>query len=99
MATEKNEVRYLPNSQVVVISYHDLVKGADLSASIEAAYGFDGLGLITVSDVPNVRELRQQLLPLGKRYASVCHRLDIDALLLFLDRYLSKDRKDIIDLI
>ncbi len=41
---------------------------ADLSASIEAAFGFDGLGILVVRGVPNFAELRGKLLPLAHRY-------------------------------
>jgi len=54
---------------VVEISYEDLLAGVDLSDSIAKAYGFDGIGLLTVSGVPGLLEARGNLLPLGRRFA------------------------------
>eukprot|EP01111_Echinosteliopsis_oligospora_P015999 TRINITY_DN6510_c0_g1_i1.p1 TRINITY_DN6510_c0_g1~~TRINITY_DN6510_c0_g1_i1.p1 ORF type:complete len:378 (-),score=86.83 TRINITY_DN6510_c0_g1_i1:16-1149(-) len=73
-----NVVEYLPvvendphPGQVVVISYEQLVRGDDISASVEAAFGFNGLGLITVSGVPEFTTLRSRLLPLSKKFAEL----------------------------
>ena len=49
----------------VEIAYADLERGADLSAAIEAAFGVDGLGILTVSGVPELAEARGELLPLA----------------------------------
>jgi isopenicillin N synthase-like dioxygenase len=54
---------------VVDVDYSDLVAGKDLGHSIEEAYVFDGLGLLTVSNVPNVLEKRKDLLMLAREYA------------------------------
>lgn len=54
---------------VVEISYQDLVAGVDLSESIAQAYGFNGIGLLTVSGVPGLLDARANLLPLGRRFA------------------------------
>jgi hypothetical protein len=43
------------------------VDDRDLSASIEAAYGPQGLGILIVEDIPGVQELRRNLLPLGRK--------------------------------
>jgi len=69
-------VEYLPardgaSMRVVVIKYESLVKGEDLSESIEAAFGYDGLGLLAVSGVPQVSEIRQNFLPYGKKIADL----------------------------
>lgn len=61
------DVKYLPNTNVVVLDYNDLVAEKDLTASIAAAYGFEGLGLLAVSNVPGVKEKRQALLPLAHK--------------------------------
>ena len=54
------------------IRYEDLVSGpVDLSPLIEAAFGKDGLGLLSVSGVPGVQERRQALLPLAWRFAAL----------------------------
>jgi isopenicillin N synthase-like dioxygenase len=58
-------------ARVVVVKYESLVAGEDLSDAIAAAYGFDGLGLLAVSGVPNLTALRQNLLPLAKRFAEL----------------------------
>jgi hypothetical protein len=41
----------------------------DLSAAIEEAYGFNGLGILAVRGVPNFMQLRGELLPLIHKYA------------------------------
>lgn len=54
------------NVKPVVISYSELCNpDADLKAKIEEGFGYAGLGLILVSGVPNLLELRKQLLPMG----------------------------------
>lgn len=54
----------------VELRYEDLTReGADLSPLIEAAFGDDGLGILTVSGVPGVAERRRALLPLARRFA------------------------------
>jgi isopenicillin N synthase-like dioxygenase len=59
------------NVKPVVISYADLCNpDADLKAKIEEGFGFAGLGLILVSGIPNLVELREKLLPLGSVLAS-----------------------------
>eukprot|EP00029_Vermamoeba_vermiformis_P002528 TRINITY_DN12905_c0_g1_i1.p1 TRINITY_DN12905_c0_g1~~TRINITY_DN12905_c0_g1_i1.p1 ORF type:complete len:384 (+),score=113.56 TRINITY_DN12905_c0_g1_i1:40-1152(+) len=68
----KRPVQFLQNSQVVVLDYTDLLDdNVDLSESFETAYGFDGLGILTVRGVPNVKELRQSLLPLAHKFANL----------------------------
>ena len=64
-------IRYTaPDSGVVSISYPDLLRSdVDLSASIAAAFGSDGIGLLTVSDIPSYPEKRDALLPLAARFA------------------------------
>ncbi len=56
-------------ADVVEIPYEDLAAGKDLSHLIAQAYGFDGIGLLTVSGVPGLLEARANLLPLGRRFA------------------------------
>ena len=55
----------------VEIAYADLERGADLSAAIEAAFGVDGLGILTVSGVPELAEARGELLPLASAFAAL----------------------------
>lgn len=50
----------------VIIPYASLADpSANLGAQIEEGFGYAGLGLILVSGVPNLLELREKLLPLG----------------------------------
>lgn len=55
----------------VCIDYADLIAGKSLRAEIEEAYGFDGLGLLTVKNVPGVIAARKQLLPLAQEFAQL----------------------------
>ena len=58
-------------SPVVSVSYSDLTReDVDLSASISAAFGPEGLGLLVVSSIPSYPALRSALLPLA---ASIAH--------------------------
>ena len=59
------------SSTVVTLDYNDLVAGVDLSDLIERAYGYDGLGVLTVKNVPSWLETRQKLLPLAQRFATL----------------------------
>ena len=69
--SEAAQAKRLPNSPVVVISYDDLIQERDISASIREAFGYDGLGLITVSDVPGFAKARMDLLPLAFKFANL----------------------------
>jgi hypothetical protein len=56
----------------VKIPYETLIsKDADLSAQIEEAFGFKGLGLIVITGIPNFVELRKRCLPLGTAVAGL----------------------------
>ena len=44
------------------------------SEPLEAAYGFEGLGILAVRGVPRLRVLRQNLLPLAAKYAALLYR-------------------------
>lgn len=52
-----------------MIEYNDLLNGKDLGKEIEKAFGFEGLGLITIRNVPGVEELRKKCLPLAHEFA------------------------------
>jgi hypothetical protein len=52
---------------IVQIPYEKLLSGADLSKEIETAYGYDGLGILTVSGIPKLMELRSRLIPLARK--------------------------------
>lgn len=56
-------------AEVVILDYHDLVERKDLSHEIEKAFGKDGIGLLTVKNVPEMSRLRENLLPLARRFA------------------------------
>lgn len=55
------------SAEAVCLDYHDLVSGKDLSAEIERAYGYDGLGILTVKNIPELVQKKMQLLPLAWR--------------------------------
>ena len=54
---------------IVVLDYNDLINGIDLSDKIRKAYGVDGIGLLTVKNVPGLTEARSRLLPLAQKFA------------------------------
>ncbi|XP_058111616.1 uncharacterized protein LOC131254917 isoform X3 [Magnolia sinica] len=59
-----------PTLRTVTISYSELQdKDGDLSMKIENGFGPDGLGIISISDVPGFSLLRQNLLHLSPRLA------------------------------
>ncbi|KAF8407012.1 hypothetical protein HHK36_006134 [Tetracentron sinense] len=61
-----------PTLQTVKISYSELKdKDADLSLKIEHGFGPNGLGILSISDVPGFSSLRQNLLHLSPRLASL----------------------------
>ncbi|XP_058111595.1 uncharacterized protein LOC131254899 isoform X2 [Magnolia sinica] len=61
-----------PTLRTVTISYSELQdKDGDLSMKIENGFGPNGLGIISVSDVPGFPLLRQNLLRLSPRLASL----------------------------
>ena len=41
-----------PRPELVQLSYDEITSGADHSAAIAAAYGYGGLGILTVTSVP-----------------------------------------------
>eukprot|EP01116_Phalansterium_solitarium_P020949 TRINITY_DN6359_c0_g3_i1.p1 TRINITY_DN6359_c0_g3~~TRINITY_DN6359_c0_g3_i1.p1 ORF type:complete len:267 (-),score=63.14 TRINITY_DN6359_c0_g3_i1:347-1147(-) len=62
----------MASADVVVLEYADLIDHSkDLSAAIEKAYGYDGLGILVVRGVPNFASLRQDLLPLARKFANL----------------------------
>lgn len=65
MAT--NEVAQKHHS-LVILDYNDLVNGVDVSNEIEKAYGFDGLGILAVKNVPNLSKVRGEALPMAHTY-------------------------------
>ncbi|KAF9617236.1 hypothetical protein IFM89_035180 [Coptis chinensis] len=58
--------------QTVTIPYSELQdKNADLSMKIEEGFGPNGLGILSISDVPGFSSLRSNLLHLSSRLASL----------------------------
>jgi isopenicillin N synthase-like dioxygenase len=60
---------------VPVVRFEDLVSHADLSAQIEAAFGYDGMGILAVSGVPELDAKRMTLLPLAFQFANLPERV------------------------
>lgn len=57
---------------IVTIDYNDLINdNVSLISNISEAYGYDGLGILTVSNIPNLNELRMKLLPLARKFADL----------------------------
>ncbi|TMW55121.1 hypothetical protein Poli38472_013883 [Pythium oligandrum] len=56
---------------VPVVSYQDLVEKADLGDKIEAAFGYEGMGILAVSGVPQLDPKRMELLPLAFKFANL----------------------------
>ena len=57
---------------MLVVPYAQVADaGADLSATVEAAYGPNGLGVLAVRGVPGYPALRAALLPLASRLAGL----------------------------
>jgi len=62
----------MADGKVVELSYDELTDPAsNLSDRIAAAYGKEGLGILSVSGVPKVAELRARLLPLASKLAAL----------------------------
>lgn len=65
----------MTSRNVPVVSYSDLVNKADLSAAVEEAFGYEGMGILCVSGVPELDPKRNALLPLAFKYdtkAKIC---------------------------
>ncbi|KAM7509467.1 hypothetical protein LguiA_019920 [Lonicera macranthoides] len=69
----QEQLRWL-HWQIVTMPDSDIVieeKDADLSAKIEEGFGPNGLGILSISNVPGYSSLRQNLLHLSPRLASL----------------------------
>lgn len=66
--------------EVPCVDYLDLKNESNLSLVIEKAYGADGLGILAVSNVPQIERLREKLLPLAFKYVRVIFSDDTNAL-------------------
>jgi len=58
-------------ANVVTLEYSDLVQGKDLTAEIERAFSYEGLGILAVLNVPSLGEKRAALLPLARSFAEL----------------------------
>ncbi|KAJ8525235.1 hypothetical protein ON010_g15879 [Phytophthora cinnamomi] len=56
---------------VPVVAYEDLVAKRDLSAVVEEAFGYEGMGILVVSGVPELGAKRSDLLPLAFAFAQL----------------------------
>lgn len=54
---------------IVTLNFDDLVNDVDLSDLIEQAFGWDGIGLLTVKNIPDLSTLRSRLLPLAREFS------------------------------
>lgn len=61
----------IKKADVVELDYNDLLNEVDLSKEIEKAFGFDGVGALTVKNVPGFVEARKALLPLSYKFANL----------------------------
>lgn len=63
----------MAGSDVVCLDYSDLVsaEGVDLTGEIGRAFGVDGLGILTVKNVPGFMDAREALLPLARDFAAL----------------------------
>ncbi|PPD93511.1 hypothetical protein GOBAR_DD09540 [Gossypium barbadense] len=62
----------LPTLRTVTIPYYELKdKDADLSLKIEEGFGPNGLGILSITDVPEFPSLRRNLLCLSSRLAAL----------------------------
>ena len=59
------------SAATVTLDYNDLINGTNLIDKISEAYGYDGLGILTVSNVPSLNESRMKLLPLARKFANL----------------------------
>ncbi|GLD99924.1 hypothetical protein PINS_up008652 [Pythium insidiosum] len=59
------------SADVPVVAFADLVAKKDLSQQIEAAFGYDGMGILAVSGVPELDAKRMDLLPLAFKFANL----------------------------
>jgi isopenicillin N synthase-like dioxygenase len=67
----RRRLSILSHRAPICLDYADLVAGKCVRAEIEEAYGFDGLGLLTVKNVPGVASARRALLPLSQEFAQL----------------------------
>ena len=54
---------------IVTIEYGQLLSTEDLGSKIEEAFGFTGLGILLVRNIPQYCENRKKLLPLARQFA------------------------------
>ena len=54
------------NNNIISVSYNDLISSKDITKLIKQAYGLNGLGIILVTDYPNLGEKKTKLLKLSQ---------------------------------
>jgi hypothetical protein len=59
--------RVAEDDAIVCLDYAALLRGDELSAEIDRAFGASGLGILTVRGIPGLNELRMGTLPLIRR--------------------------------
>lgn len=60
----------MSNQVIVELDYKDLINDkVDLKEEISTAFGVDGVGVLTVKNVPNYKACREKLLPLSREFA------------------------------
>jgi len=55
------------HNPVVTLDFTDLVNSNNLFKEIEAAFGFDGLGVLLIKNAPGAKEFRESFLPMAKK--------------------------------
>lgn len=65
----KFRIRRFSTFTPVQLDYQDLVLDKDLTSKIEEAYGLDGLGTLTVENIPEYHQKRLRILQLSRRLA------------------------------
>lgn len=58
-------------NKIVSVSYSDLLSDKDLTNTIKQAYGQNGLGIILITDYPNLGDKKNKLLTLSQIFANL----------------------------
>jgi hypothetical protein len=70
--------------KVIELDYNELVVDSkDFSSEIETAFGNDGVGVLTVKNVPGFVEARAKLLPISRKFATLPNEIK--------DKYVHKE--------
>ena len=63
------------NNNIISVSYNDLISSKDITKLIKQAYGLNGLGIILVTDYPNLGEKKTKLLKLSQIFANLPNKI------------------------